>query len=346
MSVNLNHIYCNHLFNNKIPNKIKPQFESFAYPNHKVLTSLHIKDSIHYNALVTNDYTFYEKYITITNQKEHSLKNFLNLKNDFDLSNMEKIKVLYNFNKNKYFIQDGVHRLSILLYKKIINDTVPIKYLDINYDSKTIEFIKKGLLNSKDLTHYNGWNNKRGDYGYHSFDIFNISLQGQRVPKERLEILRNNVEFTNKNIVDFGCNTGGMLLHIFELSNGIGIDYDKNCIKIANDIHNILKFNNNINFFQIDLNNPELNLDSVINIKIDIVFLFSIGSWINNWKYIYHWSIQNSNIILFESNNDKEGIAQLEFFDKNNCKVKLISDASMDDNTNNYGRKTYIISKK
>ena len=66
-----------------------------------------------------------------TNQKGHNLDTFLNLKNNFDINKMKKIKVKYNFEKNKYFVIDGVHRLSILLYKNIINDNVPIKYLDI-----------------------------------------------------------------------------------------------------------------------------------------------------------------------------------------------------------------------
>ena len=137
MSINLNQIYCNHyLKNEKLQGYCKnPQFESFPYPPHTVLTSFHIKDSIHYNALITNNYENYGEYIYTTNQKEHSVDIFLNLKRDFDVNKMKKIKVLYNFEKNKYFIQDGVHRLSILLYKKIISDSVPIKYLDIQQNN-------------------------------------------------------------------------------------------------------------------------------------------------------------------------------------------------------------------
>lgn len=137
MSINLDKIYCNHWLKNanlqEFCKNIK--FESFVYPNHKLLTSFHIKDSIHYNALVRNDYNNYEKYIITTNQKEHSVKNFLNLKNNFNLNSMKKIKILYNFEKNKYFIEDGVHRLSLLLYKKMINDKVPIKYLNIKQNN-------------------------------------------------------------------------------------------------------------------------------------------------------------------------------------------------------------------
>ena len=342
MSINLNQIYCNHyLKNKKLQGYCKnPQFESFTYPPHTVLTSFHIKDSIHYNALITNNYENYEEYIYTTNQKEHSVEIFLNLKRDFDVNKMKKIKVLYNFEKNKYFIQDGVHRLSILLYKKIISDSVPIKYLNILYDNKTIDYIKNGLSNTTELSHYNGWTN-RTKYGYHSFNIFNINLIGQRSPTIRLNIFKKYINFENKNILDFGCNSGGMLLHLFEIKNGIGFDYDKNCIKIATDINKILNINNNIKFFQRDLNN--VNLDSEIKIDIDIIFLLSLGSWIKEWKYIYEWSIKNSKKIFFESNNDNEGVKQLDLFKKNNCVIELIYESSKDDITNNHRRKTYLI---
>ena len=113
-----------------------PTFESFPYPPHPILTSFHIRDTIHYKALIKNKYEDYEYYIKTTSQKEHSLKSFLNLWDNFDLNKMDKIKVVYNFEKNRYFIKDGVHRLSILLYKKlIINNCIPIKYMDIENNS-------------------------------------------------------------------------------------------------------------------------------------------------------------------------------------------------------------------
>ena len=115
------------------------------YPKHNILTSFHAKDTIHYNALTKDDYTDYKSYIEMTDQKEHSVDKFLNLKNNFDINKMEKICVEYLFDKNKYFVTDGDHRLSILLFKRIITDSIPIKYLEIKYDSKTIDFIKEGL---------------------------------------------------------------------------------------------------------------------------------------------------------------------------------------------------------
>ena len=133
MSIAIDNIYCNHfLKNKKLQDFCKnPKFESFIYPSHPILTSFHVKDTIHYNALIKNDYKNYEEFIKTTNQKEHSVNNFLKLKENFDIKKMEKIKIIYNFGKNKYFIEDGVHRFSLLLFNNIITDNIPIKYLDI-----------------------------------------------------------------------------------------------------------------------------------------------------------------------------------------------------------------------
>ena len=137
MSINLDKIYCNHWLKNKTIQEFckNPKFESFIYPQHRVLTSFHIKDSIHYNALINNDYTKYEEYVKITKQKEHSVEEFINLQKSFDINKIDKIKVEYNFETNKYYINDGVHRLAILVFKNIINDLVPVEYLDIKQNN-------------------------------------------------------------------------------------------------------------------------------------------------------------------------------------------------------------------
>ena len=133
MSIDINRLYCNHWLNNDKLRNIcqRPKFESFACPEHRVVTCFHIKDTIHYNALINDDYTNYEIYIKATNQKEHDIDTFLTLLRNFNINKMKKIKVKYNPLKDKFFIKDGVHRLAILVFKNIINDQVPIQFLDI-----------------------------------------------------------------------------------------------------------------------------------------------------------------------------------------------------------------------
>jgi len=75
----------------------------------------------HYKYLITHDSSIYQNYMTDAgiyagykegNDGEHSLDNFNNLVQNFDINKMEVIKC-YKFG-DKYLISDGVHRVSIL----------------------------------------------------------------------------------------------------------------------------------------------------------------------------------------------------------------------------------------
>ena len=347
MSILLSNIYCRHWL---INDKLKKILENCVY---KVLKSnslhgLHILDSIHYNTLKKNDFSLYEELIVKTKQEEHSVTIFKNLLENFDINKMPKIKVVHNYKLNKYFIIDGVHRMCILLFKNIINERVPLKYLDIKYDNDTIINIKKLLGKSVGISYYNGWNNNRTTFGYHSFKINNINILGQRQPIKRLTIMKDHIDFKNKTIIDFGCNNGGMLLHLSEIKEGIGFDYSQECINSAVGIRDILKYNNSLSFIKTDLNHFNLNdyiTQNNVN-NIDIIFLLSLGSWIKKWKKLYTESFNNCKTIILEINNDTEGMPQLELFKKLGGDIKMIMDRSIDDTTNNFKRKTYIITKR
>lgn len=132
--MDINTIYCRHLLcNDNLKKHLTNCKHKYYYIDPHYI--LHIEDTIHYNALISNNYKKYEEYIKTTLQKEHSVDIFLNLKNNFDVIKMAKIKVQYNYEKNKYIIQDGVHRLSVLLHKNLINNNIPIKYLDIKQNN-------------------------------------------------------------------------------------------------------------------------------------------------------------------------------------------------------------------
>ena len=129
--IHIDDIYCRHCL---ISSNLKKIIHTSKYPilEEEWHTVLHIEDSIHYNTLVTNNYNLYNELITKTKQKEHSVINYKNLIETFSIKNMEKIKISFNKNYNKFIIIDGVHRLSILLFKKYLkNKLVPIEYLQI-----------------------------------------------------------------------------------------------------------------------------------------------------------------------------------------------------------------------
>lgn len=321
-----------------------------VFLNNYLTTDTHyfcpITETINYNSLISNDYKLYNEWVINTKQIEHNSETFKKLINEFDMDKMEPIKIYYNYKLNKYVVSDGLHRICILYHKKIINDSIPIGLLNISFDSETINNIKKKLTETTSSQHYNGWYN-RTSYGYHSFNINNIDVPGQRRPKMRIDEIQKHISFDNKIVFDFGCNTGGMLLHTPAIQKGYGFDFDSKCIDSCNYIKNILNYNNDLNFIVQDLNN--FNLLEFLNkekIKcIDISYLLSIGSWVKEWRQLYESVLNISNNIILETNNDKEGLPQLELFQKLNCDIKCIIDNSLDDTTNNNLRKTYLITK-
>ena len=184
---------------------------------------------------------------------------------------MKPIIVEYqDINIDKYIIRDGVHRLSILVYKKIYKEKIPLKYLNIIYKNDVIDKIKNRLILTTNIIFNNGWHNNT-TFGYHSFNLYNINIKGQRNPKQRLELIKKHINFENKVVVDFGCNSGGMLLHLPEIKKGIGYDFNPQCIKAANYIKNILKFYNDLSFHEKDLN--EFNFNE-IKMKILILYFY------------------------------------------------------------------------
>jgi SAM-dependent methyltransferase len=210
------------------------------------------------------------------------------------------------------------------------------------------ELIKQELKKTKGYSKYNNWSNSRTDYGYHSFNIDEINIIGQRNPTKRLTKIKEHINLEEKTVFDFGCNVGGMLLHLPEIKYGIGFDYDDNCIIAANNISQILK-NTRTDFYTFDFNNDDYStLDKYVSFNPDIVFVLSMGAWVSDIIKLHEFCIKLNSIIILETNNDKLGKIEIDFYKKNNYDIKLISDNSDDDITpeNKNSRKMYIIRKK
>lgn len=303
------------------------------------LVYLQVYDSVHYVSLKDKNYDIYNKiYERIEECYEDYIKKL-------DLNNLRKINLEYNEEISKYVIINGKHNISIILLNKYLNIDNIYKNFNIIYPNTVINKIKNKIKASTTTKFYNGWNNKRKNlYGYHSINIHNINIDGQRTPKMRIKEIVKHYNFHDKTVLDLGCNIGGMLLHLPKIKKGIGIDYDVKCIECGTYITNILKFND-LHFYKYDLNNYSINKHiKDLNIeKLDIIFLLSLGSWVKNWKKLYIESVKCSNTILLETNNDTEGVEQIKLFKELNCEINVISTNSYDDKTKNYSRKLYLI---
>jgi len=170
------------------------------------------------------------------------------------------------------------------------------------------------------------------DVGYHSFTIDEVELKGQRNPVERFANIP--FDFTDKTVLDIGCNQGGMINAIAnKISSGIGIDYDSRMINAANR----MKFhlgNHHTNFFVFDLEKENLNYikDFLPNNKVDAVFLLSVCMWVENWKEVIKLSKEISSHLIFESNGKPEQQnEQVDFLKTIYSQIDLINEKSEDD---------------
>jgi SAM-dependent methyltransferase len=328
-----------------LPEDLAIHIKRGGYLTNKTYYLVPIEKTFHYNALC-GDFDIYNKYIKAAkDEKSHSESKFRELIQSFDLAKLDKIRVNMYGHTPKFWVQDGNHRLVILKHKGLFPRGVPIEYLSIDVYPDAQEILKNALRKTVNRTHYNGWNN-RLEFGYHSFDIYNIHIQGQRNPKQRFEKIKKFYDFTDKNVLDLGCNTGGMLFHISEIKKGVGLDFDDTCIDSCNIFKTWLNLAPEYKFHKQDLNAFDCaTFCKEHNFKPDIIFLLSLGSWVKEWRKLYTDCYNSSKAILLETNNDTEGAPQLELFKQLGSKITLISSISDDDCTGNHGRKTYLIER-
>ena len=90
---------------------------------------VNVKDSIHFKAITGNNYKGYNAYVKAAIQLEHNEYNFKRLLSEFDLNKMSKIKL--NKVIDNYYVSDGLHRISIILFKDLFPNGIPIKYFKI-----------------------------------------------------------------------------------------------------------------------------------------------------------------------------------------------------------------------
>ena len=207
--------------------------------------------------------------------------------------------------------------------------------------------IKNLLMETVGHSHYNGWHN-RTTYGYHSYTLDDVDIKGQRTPAHRLQALRDaGIDFTDKRVLDCGCNVGAMLHHLPEIKWGMGLDYDAKCIHAAKGIAEVLGVEEKLRFFVHDFDRMNYDIFTQrVSFTPDYIFLLSLGSWIQSWQELYKTCdsmLLSSGKVILEINNEVEGRDQLNFFTNLGREPQLIIDNSLDDTTGNNLRRTYLV---
>ena len=215
------------------------------------------------------------------------------------------------------------------------------------FSSENCKKIKNLCINTKKaLYSHNFPNGEQFEAAYHTLYFGNNVIRGQRDNKMRYDIMTKHFDFNGKNIIDFGCNTGGLLFQMGDSINfGIGLDYDPRCINCANALNH---YNTcNIKFYVCDFDRQ--NLDIIKNyipheIKIDAVCVLSMGSWVRNWDRLYRFASSLSDTMIFEANNEEEGVPQLELLNTLYTNIVMISKQSTDD-PSNHRRQLYLLTR-
>jgi SAM-dependent methyltransferase len=212
---------------------------------------------------------------------------------------------------------------------------VDVKRNELSDESfEGIEMEARKVINLLRYTKKSGsaYNANEFEIGYHSVQLGDLFLKGQRNPGERLATL--DFDFTGKKVIDLGCNQGGMLREIADkTAYGLGVDYDSRMINVANRIK---RFNGikNLDYYVLDLDNEDINLikDFSSEDSFDIVFMLSIAVWVSKWKELVQFANSIAPYILFETNGTSEQQTdQIEYLKKTYSIVKLISERSEDD---------------
>ena len=99
-------------------------------------------------------------------------------------------------------------------------------------------------------------------------------------------------------------------------------------------------------FYVFDLEKENLeDINNFFDESIDIVFLFSVCMWINNWKELIKYIHKNSNILVIETNgNNNQQLEQYNYINSKYKTVKKLYDKSDDDETQK-NRELFICKK-
>lgn len=168
--------------------------------------------------------------------------------------------------------------------------------------------------------------------GYHTVDLNEVALYGQRHPAERLKHVP--YDFDGKTVLDLGCNIGGMLHHLApRIRSGVGLDRSVRSVNAANMVASV-NGTRNLAFYVFDLDLEDYRLweSFVLGESVDICFLLSMCMWIRKWKKVVDAAERTAPSLLLETNGtDAQQEGQLDYVRARYRHVELCAQSSLDD---------------
>jgi 2-polyprenyl-3-methyl-5-hydroxy-6-metoxy-1,4-benzoquinol methylase len=136
---------------------------------------------------------------------------------------------------------------------------------------------------------------------YYSFEFEGYLFPGERSWKERWVTLKNITSLENKKILELGCNMSLLSCHIKrEIKNTkvTSIDHDKNIIRSAKIIADVLEVKPKFHVLDLDKGNWENRF-----LNYDLVFCLNVLNWVKNKKKLLKF-LGKFNELIFEGHDD------------------------------------------
>ena len=152
-------------------------------------------------------------------------------------------------------------------------------------------------------TDKNSYAGPRFESGYHSFVLDGKSYVGTRDNLDRIKHV-DGFDFTNKVVLDIGCNMGGMLHALGNtIKYGVGVDFSSKCINSANIVKDLHK-QHNLSFYVFNLDKEDFRLinNFVLADKVDICMFLAVAMHIKRWREVIQFCLETSDTLLFEAN--------------------------------------------
>ena len=188
------------------------------------------------------------------------------------------------------------------------------------------------------------YNAQQFSAGYHTLHTADGIYPGQRDCQARVRSL--GIDFTDKVVLDIGCNQGGMLFSICRVAKFCyGIDANHRLINACHKLRQIWNVTN-LNFFTMDVvRDPIARADLLVEHDIDICFLLAMCEWLVNWRDVMRFCSDIAPVLVLETNGLPENQRKQEAFAKSLYgDVTMVSATSLDDKFE-HRRKCFVCSR-
>jgi len=169
-----------------------------------------------------------------------------------------------------------------------------------------------------------------GEYGYQTVRVGSTVFKGQRDCAARAKLLLPFLH--DLNIVDLGCNVGGMLHALANtVRSGVGVDSNAKAVNAATAIAEA-NGNDHLSFYTFDLDRDPLDMLSWLvgpGHSVDAYLVLAIAKWVSRWREIVEWCACSAPKIVFETNG-RDQAGQIRFVERM-YSVEVLSERSDDD---------------